>query len=151
LGPCCSTLTPPFFSLLFFNLAQIPLRDYLSGLVYARADGIFQASLDPIVKKAMQAHFAEAPASEYSQYVAAHAAATADLVLKRALGSGKIRKEIEDIPSTPEAKEKVSAAVEKPNHRTRAHAAPRPYFLRSCGSCGRSTGSRSKWRPSSHC
>jgi hypothetical protein len=49
----------------------IPLRDYLSGLVYARADDIFQATLDPIVKNVMQDHFAEDPASEYSQYVAA--------------------------------------------------------------------------------
>jgi hypothetical protein len=51
-------------------MASTPLRDYLSGLVYARADGIFQASLDPIVRSAMQEHFAENPGSDYSQYVA---------------------------------------------------------------------------------
>ena len=145
-------------------MAPIPLREYLSGLVYARADGIFQATLDPIVKNAMQDHFAEDPASEYSQYVAAQverasvratprttlrpcaflchfvamqAEAAADRATQRALDSGKIRKEIEDTPSTAEAKEKVSVVTSR---RTHGEATPQRFVLRSSGSCGRSTG-----------
>ena len=38
---------------------RVPLRDFLSGLMYPRAEAVFQRALDPVVKRVMREHFGE--------------------------------------------------------------------------------------------
>ena len=38
---------------------NVPLRDFLSGLMYTRAEAVFQRALDPFVKRVMLDHFGE--------------------------------------------------------------------------------------------